>query len=98
MVELDNDMDGVINAIFTKNNSAVIYTASTGSSDDYEVWQADVQAKESPETLYRNLLFDAAWGDIAPFSNISPYSFSAPVTGNSFCPGRQSRGDRRLYR
>ncbi|MBN1979361.1 MAG: PD40 domain-containing protein [Anaerolineae bacterium] len=64
-VELDDDAEGLVNAVFTSDGRYVIYTAITGDdSDDREVRRVRADGGEEYETLYEEAtLVDARWAD-----------------------------------
>jgi len=68
-VELDDDGEEFLNAVFTSDGQFVLYTADTGNDDDdVEVRRVRVDGEEKFETLYDEaILVDVRWDDINPF-------------------------------
>ncbi len=88
-VELDDDNEGILNAVFSENGRDVLYTASTGSAaDDYEIRLAPANGEEKPAVLYEEAqLEDVQWHTFKPFLNTQ---WTALREGTSFCPGAPS--------
>jgi hypothetical protein len=83
--ELDDDVEWIENAVFTKNSKELLYTATTGS--DYDEVGVNLVAIDDPDpdTLYDEAyLLDAAWANVDPFEVAS---FSSLQVGESYCPG-----------
>jgi hypothetical protein len=68
IVELDTEAMDIRNAVFTNNNSQIIYTARTGTSpDEVEVRRVKTTGGDY-ETLYENaFLVDVQWAEMNPF-------------------------------
>ncbi len=68
-VELDNDAEGFVNAVFTSDGRYVIYTAITGTDmNDREVRQVRADGKDKYEVLYEEaVIIDVRWDDLNPF-------------------------------
>jgi hypothetical protein len=64
-VELDNDAEGFVNAVFTSDDRYVIYTSITGDgSDDREIRKIRADGAGKYESLYEEaMLIDARWAD-----------------------------------
>ena len=72
LIELDDDVENVSNAVFSKNGKDVIYTAVTGDdSDDVEVRRVRANGKEDAERLYDEaVLVDIQWDRLTPFFSV----------------------------
>jgi len=66
VVELDDNPNNYVNAVFTPNGKEIVYTAVTGNNkDDFEVLQVPVNGKELPEVLYSDaVLVDVRWSEL----------------------------------
>ena len=84
---LDDELEGVSDAILLPNGKEVIYTAWTGSSsDDVEIRKATLADKPEPTVLYEEtFLIDVSWKSLYQFK--SNYWYNTPVVTNSVCPG-----------
>ncbi len=69
-VELDDDADDYVNAVFTRNGKEILYTAITGyDSDEVEIRQIKAKGGSHFETLYTEAyLIDAGWDILFPFA------------------------------
>jgi Tol biopolymer transport system component len=86
-IELDDDSEGVRNAVFAPDGKSAIYTVETGSdADEVEIRQVGLDGESKYEALYEETyLVDVQWDILYPFE-FSPYWLDV-VTGTSFCPG-----------
>ncbi len=88
---LDDDVDGIANALFDEKGSAVLYTALTGDNpDDVEVRRILSDLSKPVEVLYSDAFLVAAqWDNLSPF-----YTTQTPLLqqSTSYCPGAYGLG------
>jgi hypothetical protein len=88
---LDDDADGIANALFDEEGSAVLYTALTGSNpDDVEIRRILTDLSKPVEVLYSDAFLVAAqWDSLSPF-----YTSQTPLLrqSTSYCPGAYGLG------
>lgn len=89
-VELDDQYDRYVNAVFTANGRDILYTGVSGSRpDDVDVLQIAADGEKAAEVLYQEAqLVATRWDSLAPFNFISGYSYLYESV--SFCPGAKT--------
>jgi len=90
-IALDEDNEGVINAVATSGGNDILYTVSTGSAaDEVEVRRVRSDGREPYEVVYEeSRMVDVQWDDLQRF-NGGPLQLLTGLSGTSFCPGAQS--------
>jgi hypothetical protein len=73
VVELDDDAEGIINAVFAANDRDVLYTAINGDDpDEISINSVPVSGNDKPEELHDEAqLFAVEWGNFSPFDVLS---------------------------
>jgi hypothetical protein len=68
-VELDDEPEGVENAVFTASGGSVLYTARVGNERDaVDVGLVSADGEKKPKVLYEKaFLVDVRWDDLDPF-------------------------------
>jgi hypothetical protein len=89
-IELDDNLEGLGNAVFAPNGTDIIYTAMTGSdADEVEVRLTQADGKGKYEVIYEeSYLVDTQWDKLMPFS--APLFWTSTLSGSSYCPGAPS--------
>jgi hypothetical protein len=89
-VELDDQYERYLNAVFTANGRDIFYTGVSGSRpDDVDVLQVAADGEKAAEVLYQEAqLVAARWDSLTPFYFIGSYSYL--YESISFCPGAKT--------
>ena len=110
-LELDDDHEGIQNALFSEDGDELFYTAITGSdADEVEVRSVRTRGDRPYEALYSQAALEAAsWDALDPFGS-SILSLRSGLATPSLCPGATTiaagdeiedtleRGGRNCYR
>lgn len=85
-VTLDDDIDGIANALFDAKGEAVLYTALTGNKpDDVEIRQIKTDLSAPIDVLYNDTFLVAAqWDIMQPLLTTESPSL---LQSTSYCPG-----------
>ena len=72
LVELDDDNEGIYNAVFMANDKDVLFTAVNGEDpDEISINLVSISDGERPETLHDEaVLIDVQWGVLNPFDTL----------------------------
>jgi hypothetical protein len=86
VITLDDDVDGIANALFDAQGEAVVYTALTGNKpDDVEIRRIKTDLSGPVEVLYSDTFLVAAqWDILQPLLTTESPSL---LQSTSYCPG-----------
>jgi hypothetical protein len=85
-IVLDDNVDGIANALFNAKGDTVLYTAITGSHPgDVEIRRVQTDLAQPVEVLYSGAFLVAAqWDDLGPMSTTQTPPL---MQSTSYCPG-----------
>jgi Tol biopolymer transport system component len=87
-VQLDDRLDGVLNAYFSSDGREILYTVSTGTdADEVEVRQVRPDGRRAPEALYPEAALEAVSWDVDGDFPGPAVRFLSQVTTSGLCPG-----------
>ncbi len=92
-IEIDDDNEDYLNAIFAPDGDSIIYSARHGTDeDDVSVFQALISGEENPTELYNEAyIADARWAELWALNNLNRFFFTSPsLASSSPCPGARS--------